>query len=54
MKAETVSTFETIKASEDRFQLATYKKMPIAAERGTLNLDCAAANHQSLLLQFRN
>src|SRR5947209_14525262 len=34
MKAETVSTFETIKASEDRFQLATYKKMPIAAERG--------------------
>src|SRR5437868_7343007 len=34
MKAETVSTFETIKASEDRFQLATYKKMPVAAERG--------------------
>src|SRR5205807_1889445 len=34
MKAETVSTFEAIKASEDRFQLATYKKMPIAAERG--------------------
>jgi acetylornithine/N-succinyldiaminopimelate aminotransferase len=34
MKAETVSTFETIKASEDKFQLATYKKMPIAAEHG--------------------
>src|SRR5436305_11484113 len=34
MKAETVSTFETIKASEDRFQLATYKKMPVAAEHG--------------------
>src|SRR5437868_2416736 len=34
MKAETVSTSETIKASEDRFQLATYKKMPVAAERG--------------------
>jgi acetylornithine/N-succinyldiaminopimelate aminotransferase len=34
MKAETVSTFEAIKASEDRFQLATYKKMPVAAERG--------------------
>jgi len=34
MKAETVSTFETIKTSEDRFQLATYKKMPVAAERG--------------------
>ncbi len=34
MKAESVSTFETVKASEDRFQLATYKKMPVAAERG--------------------
>lgn len=34
MKAETVSTFETIKASEDRFQLATYKKMMLAAEQG--------------------
>jgi acetylornithine/succinyldiaminopimelate/putrescine aminotransferase len=34
MKAETVSTFEEIAASEDRFQLATYKKMPVAAERG--------------------
>ena len=34
MKAETVSTFAEIAASEDRFQLATYKKMAIAAERG--------------------
>src|ERR671939_260412 len=34
MKAETVSTFETVKASEDRFQLATYKKMQVAAEQG--------------------
>jgi acetylornithine/succinyldiaminopimelate/putrescine aminotransferase len=34
MKAETVSTFEEIAASEDRFQLATYKKMAVAAERG--------------------
>ncbi|HEX8847456.1 MAG TPA: aspartate aminotransferase family protein [Pyrinomonadaceae bacterium] len=34
MKAETVTTFEEIAASEDRFQLATYKKMPVAAERG--------------------
>jgi acetylornithine/N-succinyldiaminopimelate aminotransferase len=34
MKAETVPTFEEIAASEDRFQLATYKKMPVAAERG--------------------
>lgn len=34
MKAETVSTFEEIAASEERFQLATYKKMPVAAERG--------------------
>jgi acetylornithine/succinyldiaminopimelate/putrescine aminotransferase len=34
MKAETGSTFEEIAASEDRFQLATYKKMAIAAERG--------------------
>src|SRR5918911_1898532 len=31
---KTITTFETIKASEDRFQLATYKKMPVAAERG--------------------
>ncbi|MDT4897773.1 MAG: acetylornithine/N-succinyldiaminopimelate aminotransferase [Acidobacteriota bacterium] len=34
MKAETTSTFEEITASEDRFQLATYKKMPLVAERG--------------------
>jgi len=34
MKAETVSTFEVVKASEDKFQLATYKKMPVAAEHG--------------------
>ena len=29
-----ITTFEEIAASEDRFQLATYKKMPVAAERG--------------------
>src|SRR5882672_10033527 len=29
-----VSTFATIAATEEQFQLATYKKMPIAAERG--------------------
>ena len=34
MKAETGSTFETVEALEDRFQLATYKKMPIVAVRG--------------------
>ncbi|HYJ46796.1 MAG TPA: aminotransferase class III-fold pyridoxal phosphate-dependent enzyme, partial [Pyrinomonadaceae bacterium] len=34
MKAETASAFEAVKTSEDRFQLATYKKMPVAAERG--------------------
>ena len=34
MKAETVSTFETVKTGEDRFQLATYKKMAVAAEHG--------------------
>ena len=28
------TTFKAIAASEDRFQLATYKKMPLAAERG--------------------
>jgi acetylornithine/N-succinyldiaminopimelate aminotransferase len=28
------STFEDIASSEERFQLATYKKMPVAAERG--------------------
>jgi acetylornithine/N-succinyldiaminopimelate aminotransferase len=34
MKAETILTFDAIKASEDKFQLATYKKMPVAAEHG--------------------
>jgi acetylornithine/N-succinyldiaminopimelate aminotransferase len=34
MKAETVSTFEEVKAGEDAFQLATYKKMPIVAAGG--------------------
>ncbi len=34
MKAEKISTFDSIKALEDRFQLATYKKMPVAAEAG--------------------
>jgi acetylornithine/succinyldiaminopimelate/putrescine aminotransferase len=34
MKAETASTFEEITASEERFQLATYKKMPLVAARG--------------------
>ncbi|HEY0003398.1 MAG TPA: aspartate aminotransferase family protein [Pyrinomonadaceae bacterium] len=30
----TLKKFEGIAASEERFQLATYKKMPVAAERG--------------------
>lgn len=34
MSVETTDTFSDIAASEERFQLATYKKMPIAAERG--------------------
>ena len=34
MKATTENSFNDIAASEDRFQLATYKKMRIAAERG--------------------
>ena len=34
MKAETASTFEEVTESENRFQLATYKKMPLVAERG--------------------
>lgn len=34
MKATTATTFEDIAASEERYQLATYKKMPVAAERG--------------------
>ena len=29
-----MSTFEEITAIEERYQLATYKKMPIVAERG--------------------
>ncbi len=29
-----VTTFEEVTASEDRFQLATYKKMPLVAESG--------------------
>src|SRR6185369_633951 len=34
MTLETTLSFTEIAASEDQFQLATYKKMPIAAERG--------------------
>src|SRR4029079_14298797 len=34
MTAEITSTFTEIAASEDHYQLATYKKMPIVAERG--------------------
>ena len=34
MNVETAASFADISASEERFQLATYKKMPIAAERG--------------------
>ena len=34
MKATTANAFQDIRATEDRFQLATYKKMHIAAERG--------------------
>jgi acetylornithine/N-succinyldiaminopimelate aminotransferase len=34
MSVETAMTFATIAASEERSQLATYKKMPVAAERG--------------------
>jgi acetylornithine/N-succinyldiaminopimelate aminotransferase len=34
MKTVTATTHDEIVASEERFQLATYKKMPIAAERG--------------------
>ena len=34
MSLETTIGFTDIAASEDQFQLATYKKMPIAAERG--------------------
>ena len=34
MKPETSTTFTEVAALEDRYQLATYKKMPIVAERG--------------------
>jgi acetylornithine aminotransferase/acetylornithine/N-succinyldiaminopimelate aminotransferase len=34
MSVETTGTFADIAASEDQYQLATYKKMPVAAERG--------------------
>ncbi|MDQ1707325.1 MAG: acetylornithine/N-succinyldiaminopimelate aminotransferase [Pyrinomonadaceae bacterium] len=34
MKPETRKTFSEVAALEERFQLATYKKMPIVAERG--------------------
>ncbi len=34
MKPETKKNFNAVAASEDHFQLATYKKMPIVAERG--------------------
>lgn len=35
MTPETTVSFAGITASEDRFQLATYKKMPLVAERGS-------------------
>jgi len=34
MSVETATAFSEIAASEERYQLATYKKMPIVAERG--------------------
>ncbi len=34
MKADTGSTLDAVKTLENRFQLETYKKMPVAAERG--------------------
>src|ERR1700682_4563386 len=34
MSIETAATFAEIAASEEKFQLATYKKMAVAAERG--------------------
>jgi acetylornithine/N-succinyldiaminopimelate aminotransferase len=34
MKSETLTTLEAVGTLEERFQLATYKKMPIVAERG--------------------
>ena len=38
MSVKTGVTFADIAASEERFQLATYKKMPIAAERGEADI----------------
>jgi acetylornithine/succinyldiaminopimelate/putrescine aminotransferase len=35
MTTNTSTPFEEIAGSEERFQLATYKKMPVAAERGS-------------------
>lgn len=35
MKPETSAAFTKVAALEDRYQLATYKKMPIVAERGS-------------------
>ena len=35
MKPETSTTFTDVAALEDHYQLATYKKMPIVAERGS-------------------
>ncbi|MDQ3474495.1 MAG: aspartate aminotransferase family protein [Acidobacteriota bacterium] len=35
MKPETRTAFSEVAALEDRYQLATYKKMPIVAERGS-------------------
>jgi acetylornithine/N-succinyldiaminopimelate aminotransferase len=34
MSTDTITTFEEIAAAEERYQLATYKKMALAAERG--------------------
>src|SRR5437899_2095340 len=34
MSVGTTTSFAEIAANEERFQLATYKKMPIVAERG--------------------
>ncbi|HEX8773197.1 MAG TPA: aminotransferase class III-fold pyridoxal phosphate-dependent enzyme [Pyrinomonadaceae bacterium] len=34
MKADTITSFEEIAGLEERYQLATYKKMSLAAERG--------------------
>ena len=34
MTVETSTSFDEIAASEEQYQLATYKKMPVAAERG--------------------